>query len=66
LTEHGNLKSELRAEPFPTGSNPAGNQSATEIVLEETNQERDPEAAAAVLGVSGAGAWPFVGWTGWG
>jgi len=35
------------------------------IVLEEENQERDPEAAAEVLGVSGdAGAWPLGGWAG--
>ena len=37
------------------------------IVLEEKNQERDPEAAAAAaLGFSGASgaAWPFVGGAG--
>jgi hypothetical protein len=33
------------------------------IVLEETNQERDPEAAAALLIFAGAAAWPFAGWT---
>src|ERR1700686_960984 len=44
----------------------AGSRYATRNCTGRKNQEREPEAAAAALGVSGASGaeWPFVGGTG--